>query len=77
MHVLYLKENSNHHRGGDCRWNLGMRRVFITGNEVVARAAQAAGAGYLFGYPITPQNEIMHHWRHIASQAGRDFADRG
>lgn len=48
-------------------------RVFITGNEVVARAAQAAGAGYLFGYPITPQNEIMHHWRHIASQAGRGF----
>lgn len=49
------------------------QRVFITGNEVVARAALAAGAGYLFGYPITPQNEIMHHWRCLAPEKGRGF----
>ncbi len=49
------------------------QRAFITGNEVVARAALAAGAGYLFGYPITPQNEIMHHWRRLAPETGRGF----
>ncbi len=49
------------------------QKAFITGNEVVARAALAAGAGYLFGYPITPQNEIMHHWRLLAPEQGRGF----
>ncbi|HHX87991.1 MAG TPA: ferredoxin oxidoreductase, partial [Firmicutes bacterium] len=49
------------------------QRAFITGNEAVARAALAAGAGYLFGYPITPQNEIMHHWRLLAPEKGRGF----
>lgn len=49
------------------------QRVFITGNEVVARAALAAGADYLFGYPITPQNEIMHHWCRLAPEYGRGF----
>ncbi len=47
--------------------------AFITGNEVAARAALAAGADYMFGYPITPQNEIMHHWRRLAPQQGRGF----
>ena len=47
--------------------------VFLTGNEVVARAALAAGADYMFGYPITPQNEIMHHWRRLAPEHGRGF----
>ena len=48
-------------------------RDFITGNETVARAALAAGADYMFGYPITPQNEIMHHWRRLAPPQGRGF----
>ena len=47
--------------------------AFITGNEVIARAALAAGADYMFGYPITPQNEIMHHWRRLAPPEGRGF----
>lgn len=34
----------------------------MTGNEVIAYAAVAAGAEYMYGYPITPQNEIMHTW---------------
>ena len=49
------------------------RSAFMTGNEVIARAALAAGADYMFGYPITPQNEIMHHWRRLAPQYGRGF----
>jgi len=48
-------------------------RVFITGNEVVARAALAAGAEVMYGYPITPQNEIMHHWARLAQRHGRKF----
>ncbi len=48
-------------------------KAFMTGNEVVARAALAAGAQYLFGYPITPQNEIMHHWQHYAAAHGLGF----
>ena len=39
----------------------------------MARAALAAGADYMFGYPITPQNEIMHHWRRLAPPQGRGF----
>ena len=40
----------------------GEKRVFMTGNEVVAYAALAAKADIMYGYPITPQNEIMHYW---------------
>ena len=52
---------------------VGERSAFMTGNEVIARAALAAGADYMFGYPITPQNEIMHHWRRLAPQRERGF----
>lgn len=48
-------------------------KAFITGNEVVARAALAAGAQHLFGYPITPQNEIMHCWQRLAPRHGFGF----
>lgn len=51
----------------------GEKRVFMTGNEVVAWAALAAGAEIMFGYPITPQNEIMHYWTRLAPKYGRDF----
>ena len=37
-------------------------KMFMTGNEVIAYAAVAAKAEYMYGYPITPQNEIMHTW---------------
>lgn len=37
-------------------------KAFMTGNEVIAYAANSAGAEYMYGYPITPQNEIMHTW---------------
>jgi len=37
-------------------------KLFMTGNEVIAYAAVAAGAEFMYGYPITPQNEVMHTW---------------
>ncbi|PRR73830.1 2-oxoglutarate oxidoreductase subunit KorA [Moorella humiferrea] len=51
----------------------GEERAFMTGNEVVAWAALAAGADIMYGYPITPQNEIMHYWTRMAPKYGRGF----
>ncbi len=51
----------------------GEKRVFMTGNEVVAWAALAADAEIMYGYPITPQNEIMHYWTRLAPKHGRRF----
>ncbi len=51
----------------------GEKRVFMTGNEVVAWAALAAEADIMYGYPITPQNEIMHYWTRLAPKYGRKF----
>ncbi|MEW6172926.1 MAG: ferredoxin oxidoreductase [Bacillota bacterium] len=49
------------------------KRMFMTGNETVAWAALAAGAEIMYGYPITPQNEIMHYWTRLAPKHGRLF----
>lgn len=51
----------------------GEKRAFVTGNEVVAWAAFASGAEIMYGYPITPQNEIMHYWTRLAPKYGRAF----
>ena len=51
----------------------GEKRQFMTGNEVVAWAALAAGAKAMFGYPITPQNEIMHYWTRMAPEYDLKF----
>lgn len=51
----------------------GEKRVFMTGNEVVAWAALAADVDIMYGYPITPQNEIMHYWTRLAPKYGRRF----
>jgi 2-oxoglutarate ferredoxin oxidoreductase subunit alpha len=51
----------------------GEKKVFMTGNETVAWAAAAAGAEIMFGYPITPQNEIMHYWAKLAPGHDRKF----
>jgi 2-oxoglutarate ferredoxin oxidoreductase subunit alpha len=37
------------------------KRVLMKGNEVIAEAAVRAGCRHYFGYPITPQTEIMHY----------------
>ncbi len=51
----------------------GEKRVFMTGNEVAAWAALAAGVEVMYGYPITPQNEVMHYWTRLAPKFGRKF----
>lgn len=51
----------------------GEQRVFMTGNEVVAWAAIAAKVDIIYGYPITPQNEIMHYWTRLAPKYGKKF----
>jgi len=35
------------------------KRVLMKGNEAIAEAAIRAGCGAYFGYPITPQNELI------------------
>ncbi len=49
------------------------KRVFMTGNEVVAWGAIAAQADIMYGYPITPQNEIMHYWTRLAPKYQKKF----
>src|SRR5438552_3673256 len=44
-------------------------KQFLMGNEVLARAARAAGALGLYGYPITPGSEILLWW---AKEAGSE-----
>jgi len=51
----------------------GEKRVFMTGNEVVAWAALAAQADIMYGYPITPQNEVMHYWTRLAPKYNKGF----
>ncbi|MDF9407110.1 ferredoxin oxidoreductase [Pelotomaculum isophthalicicum JI] len=49
------------------------KKAFMTGNEVVAWAALAAKADIMYGYPITPQNEIMHYWTRLAPKYDKKF----
>ncbi len=49
------------------------KKAFMTGNETVAWACLAAGADIMFGYPITPQNEVMHYWTRLAPKYNRGF----
>ncbi|MFA5061559.1 MAG: ferredoxin oxidoreductase [Patescibacteria group bacterium] len=41
---------------------LNNKKQFTTGAEVVARAAQDAGAEMMYGYPITPATEVFTGW---------------
>lgn len=45
----------------------------MTGNEVCAWAALAAGAEIMYGYPITPQTDIMQYWTRLGPKFGRKF----
>lgn len=49
------------------------QKVFMTGNEAVAWGALAAGAEIMYGYPITPQNEIMQYWTRFVPKYGKKF----
>lgn len=48
-----------------------MQTGFLTGNEIVVKAAIAAGAEIMFGYPITPSTEIIKTFAEIASKDSR------
>lgn len=49
------------------------KRVLMKGNEVIAEAAIRAGCRSYFGYPITPQTEIMHYMALTMNKAGGVF----
>lgn len=48
-------------------------RELMTGNEAMAEAAIRAGCRTYFGYPITPQNEILEYLAVHLPQAGGAF----
>ena len=42
----------------------------MKGNEAIAEAAILAGCKYYFGYPITPQNEVIEHMARRMPEVG-------
>ncbi|MEY4722827.1 MAG: 2-oxoglutarate synthase KorA [Candidatus Parcubacteria bacterium] len=54
-----------------------MEKKFLMGNEALGRAARAAGAKAMYGYPITPSSEILHFWsKEACEDAAKDAAKR-
>ncbi|MBQ0011731.1 MAG: 3-methyl-2-oxobutanoate dehydrogenase subunit VorB [Clostridiales bacterium] len=49
------------------------KRVLMKGNEVIAEAAIRAGCRHYFGYPITPQTEVMHYMAREMVKHGGTF----
>lgn len=49
------------------------KKILMKGNEVIAEAAIRAGCRHYFGYPITPQTEIMHYMAKKMEQIGGVF----
>lgn len=50
-----------------------MGKVLMKGNEVIAEAAVRAGCKYFFGYPITPQSELVAYMARRLPEAGGLF----
>lgn len=50
-----------------------MKKELWRGNDAIAEAAVRAGCDGFFGYPITPQNEILEYMSVRMPQAGRAF----
>jgi 2-oxoglutarate ferredoxin oxidoreductase subunit alpha len=48
-------------------------KVLMKGNDVIAEAAVRAGCGAYFGYPITPQNELIAYMARAMLEKGRVF----
>ena len=46
------------------------KKYLLTGNEACAEAAIQAGCRFYYGYPITPQNEILTHMAVRMPQVG-------
>lgn len=49
------------------------KKQVLQGNEIVARAALAAGCDFFAGYPITPSSEIAQHMSRVMPQKGFAF----
>ena len=49
------------------------RRVLMKGNEAIAEAAVRAGCDAYFGYPITPQAELLEWMARRMPEEGRVF----
>ncbi len=47
--------------------------MLMTGNEAIAEAAVRAGCDAYYGYPITPQNELIGHMARRMIEEGRVF----
>lgn len=43
-------------------------KELLTGNEVILRAAEQAGANFFAGYPITPTTEILSGWAKLTTK---------
>jgi 2-oxoglutarate ferredoxin oxidoreductase subunit alpha len=50
-----------------------MGKVLMKGNEVIAEAAVHAGCKFFFGYPITPQSELVAYMARRLPEAGGLF----
>jgi len=50
-----------------------MSRVLMEGNQAIAEAAVRAGLHAYFGYPITPQTELLEWMSHRMPELGRAF----
>ncbi len=50
-----------------------MAKVLMKGNEVLGEAAIQAGCKYFFGYPITPQNELVSYMAERLPEVGGAF----
>ncbi len=50
-----------------------MEKVLMKGNEVLAEAAVQAGCHYFFGYPITPQSELVAYMARRLPEVGGLF----
>jgi len=48
-------------------------KVLLSGNEALAEAAIRAGCRFFYGYPITPQGEILEHMARRLPEVGGVF----
>jgi len=49
------------------------QKVLMKGNEAIGEAAVRAGCQAYFGYPITPQTEVLEYMSHRMLELGRVF----
>jgi 2-oxoglutarate ferredoxin oxidoreductase subunit alpha len=52
---------------------MGTMKVLMKGNEAIAEAAIRAGCDAYFGYPITPQTEVLEYMARRMPELGRAF----